>query len=264
MMIKIIEGWLETGSLRRWALYAVLVVANILILVSAFSSKVSIKLPALPKSPPSTETRMYLPIVSMAADPLTIQKNHTSYIETEGEQQVLHLVGEISNQSGKNVRNILIEAKFLDRKGELLTSFQGKLALELLPDSATSCFNLTTAPPEDYEKYELKVSSFEQVDGDENAVNSYVTNARFDRDFGWYAVNGIATYEIGNISGDVAVAATYYDKQKRVIGCELTFTNFPESEVPEPGVFSFYFMGNNAFKVTQTQTLAVNVPSGQN
>ncbi|MGB4594438.1 MAG: FxLYD domain-containing protein [Anaerolineaceae bacterium] len=249
---------MDSRTLRRWALYAVLVVANILILVSAFSNKVSIKLPALPKSQPSTGTYIYLPLVSKPSDPLTMQKNHTGYVEIEAEQQVLHLVGEISNQSGKNLRNVVIEARLLDRSGMLLESLQGNLALDLLPDGTTSCFNLATTLPEEYENYELKVLSFTQVEGDENAVESYVTNAYFDGDFGWYAVNGVAIYEIGNISGDVAVAATYYDKQKQVIGCEQTFANFPESEVPEPGVFSFYFMGSNAFKVTEAHTLAIN------
>lgn len=252
---------MDSRTLRRWALYAVLVVGNILILVSAFSSKVSIKLPALPKSPPITKSYVYLPMVSIAPDKLTLQKNHTNYIENEAEQQFLHLVGEISNQSGKNVRNVVIEARLLDRGGMLLASFQGNLALSLLPEGATTCFNLATALPDKYEKYELRILSFDQVDGDEKAVESFVTNALFDRDFGWYAVNGVATYAVGNISGDVAVASTYYDKQKRVVGCEQTFATFPESEVPEPGVFSFYFMGNNAIKVVEAQTLAVNAPA---
>jgi len=262
-MMQKLQEWMESGALRRWGLYAVLVIANILILVTAFGNKITIKAPSLPKLSPSTQTTLYLPIVGKPPDPLTIQTNHSSYIEQEAEQPTLHMVGEITNQSGSNLRNVVLEASLLDRAGEVLTSVQGNLALNMLPDGATSCFDLTTNPPEGYEKYALKIVSFDRVESDEKAVESYVTNARFDRDFGWYAVNGVATYEVGNISGDVAVAATYYDKQKQVVGCELTFANFPASEEPEPGVFSFYYMGGNAFRVSEAQTLAVNVPVGQ-
>ena len=253
---------MDSRTLRRWALYALLVVANILILTTAFGSKVRVSAPTLPKSQPTTNTFIYMPLVSKPSEPMTLQQNHTSYIEQEAEQQVLHLVGEVTNQSGKNVRNILLEASLFDRNGALLSTIQGYLALNLLPNGATTCFNLATALPDGFEKYELKVLSSETVEGDETAVESYITNERFDGDFGWYTVNGVATYAIGNISGDVAVAATFYDKQKQVIGCELSFANFPETEVPEPGVFSFYYMGGNAPKVTSAQTLAVNVPIG--
>ena len=250
---------MDSRTLRRWALYAVLVVANVLILTSAFGNQVSVKMPALPRSLSTAENVLYLPLINKAPDPLTLKPNHSSYIEQEGEQQVLHLVGEVTNQSGKNIKNLVIEANLFNREGVLLSSFQGNLALDLLPDGATTCFNLATALPDKFEKYDLKVLKSEQVEGDEKAVESYITNERFDRDFGWYTVNGVATYEIGNISGDVAVAATYFDKQKQVIGCELTFANFPLSEVPEPGVFAFYYMGSNAAKITAAQTLAVNV-----
>lgn len=254
---------MDSRTLRRWALYAFLVVMNILILVSAFGGKVSQRQPVRAKDLPTPSNSLYLPLVNKAPEPVTLLGNSTSFVESEADQQVLHLVGEVNNQSGKNAENILIAAKLLDSKDNLLGEVQGKLSLRLLPNGASSCFDLAVALPEGFERYELTLGGFELTEGDEQAVNSYVTNARFDRDFGWYAVNGVATYEVGNISGDVAVAATYYDKQKRVVGCEQTFASFPDSEVPEPGVFSFYFMGTNAFKVVEAQTLAVNVPPNQ-
>lgn len=247
---------MEKRTLGRWGLYAVLVVANILILVTVLGNQVRSSSSSRATSNPA-ESLVFLPMVGMASEPITLRDNHTSYIEKEADQLVLHLVGEISNESGENLRHIIIEAQLLNRGNNRLATVEGNLAVGMLPDGASGCFDLATKLPKGFDHYELKILSSEPARRDEKAIDSYITAEHFDRDFGWYAVSGVATREAGNIGGDVQVSATYYDQHKRVIGCETTFAIFSQSNVSVPGLFTFHYMRNNAFQIAQAQTLAV-------
>lgn len=252
---------MDSRKFKRWAIYAVLAVANVLILVTAFRGSVSVKPPAQAKSVSTGSTKIYLPIVYRAPDPLSILANFTSYQEREADTQFLHIVGEVENQDSSGITDINIEAHLLDRKGNEVGFTVGHPALPEVPAGAKACFHLVSEVPDGYDRYELKLTGFKSQPDSTQTVDTYITNSRFDRDFGWYAVNGIATYQVGKISGDASVSATFYDRKGQVIGCEQTFAAFPDSEIPEPGVFAFYFMSPHAAKVETVSTLAVTTLS---
>lgn len=252
---------MDSRKFKRWAIYAVLAVANILILVTAFRGNLAVKSPAQAKSVPAGSTKIYLPIVYRAPDPLSILSNFTSYQEREADTQFLHIVGEVKNQDGSGITDINIEAHLFDRKGNEVGFTVGHPALPDVPAGAKTCFHLVSELPDGYDSYELKLAGFKTQPDLPQMVDTYITNSRFDKDFGWYAVNGVATYQAGKISGDASVSATFYDRKGRVIGCEQAFAAFPDSEIAEPGIFAFYLMSPNASKVETVSTLAVTFPS---
>ena len=90
-----------------------------------------------------------------SAEPPSLQ-GVTDYTDGKG---VLHLVGEVVNHSGQNVKAVEITASFYDSSGQLLTTESGPSSLHIVETGGQSPFAVMLPdPPEGIATYDLDLA----------------------------------------------------------------------------------------------------------
>ena len=189
------------------------------------------------------EEHIFLPLALRSdGQQVRILNNSSMYIE-KSEIEILHIVGEIANNSPDPIHNLSVTAVLYPANGTTaITTIHASPFISALAPGEKTCFNLYLEKPMTYARYELTELSYEVGAEPTSTFETRQVTAGWDEDNDWYMLSG----EVQNVgatpSAEARVIATLYDANGTVIGCDQTFVSY-ESENPfSVGTFSLYFM----------------------
>ena len=199
----------------------------------------------LPSSPKQAkpEERVFLPLALRSDEQqVKILNNSSMYIE-KSEIEILHIVGEIANDSPDSIHNISLTALLYPANGTTaITTIHASPFISALAPGEKTCFNLYLEKPKAYARYEFAKLSYEVGAKPTSTFETRQVTAGWDEDNDWYMLSGQVQNVGATPSAEARVIATLYDANGTVIGCDQTFVSY-ESENPfSVGTFSLYFM----------------------
>ncbi|HAE85201.1 MAG TPA: hypothetical protein DCG78_01655 [Anaerolineaceae bacterium] len=198
--------------------------------------------PPMPKQA-KQEQQIFLPLALRSdGQQIKILNNSSMYIE-KSEIEILHIVGEIANNSQNPIRNISVTAVLYPANGTtaISTIHASPFSPVLFPGEKT-CFNLYLEKPRTYARYEFAKLSYEVGAEPTSTFETRQVTAGWDEDNDWYILRG----QVQNVGAtpftEARVIATLYDDSGTVIGCDQTFVSYQSENPFSVGTFSLYFM----------------------
>ena len=189
------------------------------------------------------EEHIFLPLALRSdGQQVKILNNSSMYIE-KSEIEILHIVGEIANNSQDPIHNLSVTAVLYPANGTTaITTIHSSPFISALAPGEKTCFNLYLEKPRTYARYELTELSYEVGAEPTSTFETRQVTAGWDEDNDWYMLSGQVQNVGATPSAEARVIATLYDANGTVIGCDQTFVSY-ESENPfSVGTFSLYFM----------------------
>jgi peptide/nickel transport system substrate-binding protein len=169
----------------------------------------------------------YLTLAIVVVVALSILQGRTSAAESFSfhsqssfvdESKILHVLGEIENESGTPMKDILIKASFYDKAGKLIDAFEREPALQVINAGESSPFEILYTD----QKTVGSVANFtlsaegNATEAKEKQLKILSANSRLDL-FGTYFVNALARNDGQENATNAILVATLYDKDGRVI-----------------------------------------------
>jgi len=157
---------------------------------------------------------LILPVVQQAYAEFSFH-NQFSYVD---ETKVMHILGEIRNESDTAMRNVLIKISFYDREGNLLDEFQRVPAIQVINPEESSPFEILYI---DQKTVDL-VANFtmsamgQTAELKEKQLKIISSNSRLDI-LGTYYINAAVRNEGQETANNAIMIATLYDSDGRVI-----------------------------------------------
>ena len=201
-----------------------------------------LSLPTTPKQA-KPEEHIFLPLALRSdGQQVKILDNSSMYIE-KSEIEILHIVGEIANNSPDPIHNLSVTALLYPANGTTaITTIHASPFISALAPGEKTCFNLYLEKPRTYARYELTELSYEVGAEPTSTFETRQVTAGWDEDNDWYMLSG----EVQNVgatpSAEARVIATLYDANGTVIGCDQTFVSYDSENPFSVGTFSLYFM----------------------
>lgn len=157
---------------------------------------------------------LVLPVAQQAYAEFSFS-NQFSYVD---ETKVMHVLGEIQNESDTAMRNILITISFYDRQGILLDEFQRGPALQVINPGESSPFEILYVDPQtvDFVANFTMSAMGHETEAKEKQLRIISSNSRLDL-LGTYYINAAAKNEGQETATNVIMIATLYDKDDRVL-----------------------------------------------
>jgi len=204
--------------------------------------------------PTSTPTATTTPVVTPTPTPtatptptlpptvVKILGNHSHYIDIIGN---LHIVGEVSNDTGNHLRDVQITANIFNGIGQLIDTGFANIHLDNLPAGDKTCFRISLEEPTGWSYYEFGPPSY-LTDG-EPLPNLVVLNdsGSYYPVFGWYKVNGQVRNDHGTRVEYVRPVGTLYDASGIVIGCDFTSIEGMHLDPGQTSSFEMVFLGRD-------------------
>jgi hypothetical protein len=157
---------------------------------------------------------LVLPVVQQAYAEFSFS-NQFSYVD---ETKVMHILGEIRNNSNTAMRNILITISFYDKDGNLLDTFQRVPALRVINLGESSPFEILYVDQQKVDmvaNYTMSATG-EETEQKEKQLKIISSNSRLDL-LGTYYINAAARNGGQETASNVIMIATLYDRDGRVI-----------------------------------------------
>ena len=132
--------------------------------------------------------------------------------------KILHVLGELENDSDSAMKNVLIKISFYDKEGRTLDQFQRAPALEAINPGQSSSFEILYFDPQKVDNvsnYTISATG-QTADSKEKQLKILSSNSRLDL-LGTYYVNAAARNEGQEDATNTIMVATLYDKDNRVI-----------------------------------------------
>lgn len=157
---------------------------------------------------------LVLPAVQQAYAEFSFH-NQFSYVD---ETRILHVLGEIRNESDTAMRNVLIRASFYDSEGNLLDEFQRVPAMQVINPGESSPFEILYIDSQTAGAVtNFTMSATGQATGPkEKALTVIPSNSRLDI-LGTYYINAAARNEGQETADNAIMIATLYDSGGKVI-----------------------------------------------
>ncbi|MFZ3150937.1 MAG: hypothetical protein WA116_04550 [Anaerolineaceae bacterium] len=226
------------------ALFTSLIVLNVLILLSLTSTPEatsSAKELPLPQATLSQGHKNFLPIIRKIGSLVYVQSS-TSYLEGS-ESEILHIVGEVFNNTGKTIHNVTIMASLFGTGSSTeIATLQGQPLAGVIPPGQSACFNLHIAKPTNYNSYSLGLPTYQQYTGMLPNLALANVSGGFDEDNDWYYLSGMVRNPSGTLLDNARVVGTLYNRTNFVVGCDQTYASFPEENPFADGSFDLYYL----------------------
>ncbi len=149
-----------------------------------------------------------------AAEEFTFH-NQSSFVD---ETKIMHVYGEIKNESGSAIKDILITASFYDKDGNLLNKFQRQPELRAIGPGESSPFEVLYLDQKTVERvanFTLSAAG-QPTDVKPKQMKIMTSNSRLDI-LGTYYINVIARNDGDVTATNSIVVATLYDKDGKVV-----------------------------------------------
>jgi len=210
-----------------------------------------------PKAVSTTiEHKLYLPLAASPYDaPIVLLPGDGVYYERDQDIQIVHVVGEVLNNTPTTVNKVMIEA-VLNLKSEGQTTLRGFPAVGSIAPGNQACFDLYVMESKEVESYAVKVLSYATGGSVPGGVDIVITNYGYDTQNAWYSLEGTINTADPMILNDLRAVATLFDSSGRVLGCEQSYVRTQSEEANAPATFSILFM-NRDFSQASNFSLAV-------
>lgn len=172
---------------------------------------------------------------------VNIQSNHTYYLDTLGN---LHVVGEIANGSGDNLRLVKVTLD-LYQGNKLLQTESAYTFLDTLSANRLTCFRISLKAPAGWNRYAFREPEY--VPGAPALPDLIISDisGAYDPVFGWYSLAGNVHNQEPSAVQFVQPVGTLYDAAGAVIGCDYTFTDSAELAPGQASPFELFFTGRD-------------------
>lgn len=155
-----------------------------------------------------------LPIAQQAYAEFSFH-NQFSYVD---ETKIMHVLGEINNESDTAIGNVHVTISFYDREGNLLDEFQRVPALQVINPGESSPFEILYIDQQTVDSVaNFTVSATGQsTETKEKQLKIISSNSRLDV-LGIYYINAAARNEGQETATNAIMIATLYDRDGRVV-----------------------------------------------
>lgn len=157
---------------------------------------------------------LVLPVAQQAYADFSFH-NQFSYVD---ETKIMHVLGEIRNDSDSAMRNILINISFYDREGNILDQYQRVPTLQVINPGDSSPFEILYLDPETVDNVAnfTMTAQGEDTELKEKQLEIISSNSRLDV-LGTYYINAAARNNGQEDADNAIMIATLYDRDGRVI-----------------------------------------------
>lgn len=141
--------------------------------------------------------------------------NQFSYVD---ETKIMHILGEIKNDSDSAMKNVQIKISFYDKEGNLLDQYQRTPVLQVINPGQSSPFEILYLDSNSVERVANFTMTAQGQDTDlkETQLEILSSNSRLDI-LGTYYINAAARNNGDSEASNAMMIATLYDKDGRVI-----------------------------------------------
>lgn len=189
--------------------------------------------------------------------------NQYSYID---ETRILHLLGEVRNDSSEIVREILVTASFYDAQGKSLSEFRRTAEYRVILPGESSPFEILFLDQDN----SGKVSNFtlsataEPAEAKDLQLKIVSSSSRLDL-LGTLYINAVARNEGSETSTNTLLTATLYDDKNRVlaIGRALAEAVRGTADVPAGSEAAFGVVITDKMQTYRAATYSLAVQSDQ-
>lgn len=203
------------------------------------------------------DNHLYLPLTAKAhQEAIVLLPGDGVYYERDQDMQIVHVVGEVLNNTPTSVSKVMVEAVLNLKSGDQ-TTLRGFLLVDSLARGERSCFDLYALEAKEVESYSVKVISYATGSSAPRGLVTVVSSAGYDAQNGWYSLEGtLSSTEQNVIVNDLRAVVTLYDESGRILGCEQSYVRFQTEEANSAAVFNVVFM-NRDFSQATSYSLAI-------
>lgn len=201
-------------------------------------------------NPPAVAVAMnnhlYLPMVATVyKEAIVLLPGDGVYYERDQGIQIVHVVGEVLNNTATTVNRVMVEA-VLNLKSGGQTMLRGFPLVGSLAPGNRACFDLYVVEAKEVESYAVKVLSYGTGGSLPGGVDPAVASAGYDAQNGWYSVEGtLNASDPAVIMNDLRAVVTLFDSSGRVLGCEQSYVRTQTEEAGMPATFGVLFMNRD-------------------
>lgn len=208
--------------------------------------------PTSTPSPTSTTVPSPTPTNTPTATPVPsgvfVLSNYHDFVDPYG---VLHIVGEVRNNTSDHLFLVRIAANFFDGTGQLLDTSFTYTDLDDLPAGEKTCFHISMSEPDGWVYYEFDTPGYWTFGSPLPSLTVFNDSGSYNPTSGWYEILGQVRNDHGARVESVEPVGTLYNSSGTVLGCDSTYVN---SSHLDPGQTS-------AFKISFTRRDYVDVSS---
>lgn len=204
-------------KLRRGYTSLVILVLSLFFFAEAIAAAGDIFFPIvyhdIKPTPTATSTPTLIP------GGVIVLPNHSSFTTTTG---ILHVVGEVQNNTNYTLRNVRITANFYNNNNQFLDSHSELTFMNDLPPNTKTCFNIGLDEPEGWRYYQFDPVTY-QTDG-EPLPDLTIYNVTRSYGYQFYRLAGYVRNDENVIVSEVRTVGTLYDPETSpdsVIGCNF-------------------------------------------
>lgn len=184
--------------------------------------------------------------------------NHSHYVNAI---DVLHIVGEVVNNTPDALRAIRVAVNLYDGAGTLVGTDLVYTRLDDLPPYDRTCFNLSLAEPSGWERYDFEPVSY-WTDGAPLSTLTLLDLSRaYEPIFGGYQIIGLVRNDGPHPVNLVNPVGTLYDAAGTVVGCNSTLVSSIDLSPGQTSSFELNFLGRDYADVTQDRMQAGGIPA---
>jgi hypothetical protein len=206
--------------------------------------------------PATMNHQLFLPLTATAyKEAIVLLPGDGVYYERDQDMQIVHVVGEVLNNTPTTVSKVMIEA-VINLKSGGQTTLRGFPLVGSMARSDRACFDLYVMEAKDVESYALKVLSYSTGGSVPGGLAPMVSNSGYDAQNGWFNVEGTLSAAEPTVMNDLRAVVTLFDGSGRVLGCEQSYVRSQTEEANAPGTFSVLFM-NRDFSQGANFSLAI-------
>lgn len=204
----------------------------------------------------SMQTHLYLPLTAKAyQDPIVLLPGDGVYYERDQDMQIVHVVGEVLNNTPTIIHKVMVEAVLNLKSGGKTTLRGHPLAGSIAPGNK-ACFDIYVIESKQVESYAVKVLSYATGGSLPGGIEPTIANSGYDAQNGWFSVEGTLTSTEAVNLNDLRAVATLFDGSGRVLGCEQSYVRTESEEASAPATFSILFI-NRDFSQGSKISLAI-------
>ena len=199
---------------------------------------------------------LFLPLTATVyKEALVLLPGDGVYYERDQDMQIVHVVGEVLNNTPTTVSKVMIEA-VLNLKSGGQTTLRGFPLVGSLAQGDRACFDLYAMEAKEVESYAVKVLSYATGGSVPAGLAPVVASAGYDAQNGWYAVEGSISSTEATAMNDLRAVVSLFDSSGRVLGCEQSYVRSQTEEANAIASFGVLFM-NRDFSQGSNFTLTI-------
>jgi len=199
---------------------------------------------------------LYLPLASTAyKNSIVLLPGDGVYYERDQDMQIVHVVGEVLNNTPTTVNKVMIEA-MVNLKAGGQTILRGFPLAGTLASGSKACFDLYVVESKEVESYVVKVLSYGTGGSVPVGLEPKVASAGYNSQNSWYSVEGTVTSAEPMLLDDVRAVVTLFESSGRILGCEQSYVRSQSEETNAPVSFRVLFM-NRDFSQASNYSLSL-------